>query len=190
MLNYSELKPGKYIVLDGQPYVVMEASFLRMQQRKPVMQTKLKNLINDKTVEKTFQHNDKIEEAEIEIREVKYLYSHRGEFWFCEKDDASKRFMIEEELVAVYADLMKPNMLVGVVVFNDKIIGVKLPIKIELKVIEAPPAIKGNTAQGGTKQVKLETGVIVNTPLFVENGDIILLNTETREYVERVKKGS
>ncbi len=188
MLNYGELKAGKYIVLDNQPYQVMEASFLRMQQRRPVMQTKLKNLATDKTVEKTFQQSDKIKEAEIMTKEIKYLYSHRGEFWFSEKDDSSKRFEIEEVLVADYADLMKPNATVEAIVFNDKIIGIKLPIKLDLKVTEAPPAIRGDTAQGGVKQIKLETGATITAPLFISEGDIVRINTETKEYVERVEK--
>ena len=196
MLNYNELKPGKYITLDGQPYVVMEFNFLRMQQRKPVAQTKIKNLVTGKTVEKTFQQSDKIWEAEIETKEIKYLYSHRGEFWFSEKDNSSKRFKLEEDLVGHYADLLKPDTVVEAIEFSAKggpasdwnIIGIKLPIKIDLKVVEAPPAIKGDTAQGGTKQVKLETGATITAPLFINEGDIVRVNTETKEYAERVKK--
>ncbi len=192
MLAYSEIKPGTYIVLDGQPYVVVEYKFLRMQQRKPVAQTKIKNLVTGKTIEKTFQQSDKIEEAEIETKEIKYLYSNRGEFWFSEKDDLSKRFKLEESLIGNYADLLKPNSIVEAVIFSvsgeDKIIGIKLPIKIDLKVVEAPPAVKGDTAQGGSKQVVTETGAVITTPLFINEGDIIRINTETKEYVERVKK--
>ncbi|NOY35635.1 MAG: elongation factor P [bacterium] len=188
MLNYNELKPGENIVLDGQPYVVMDYKFLRMQQRKPVAQTKIKNLITGKTIEKTFQQNDKIREAEIGIREIKYLYSNKGELWFCEKDDPSKRFKLEEDLVGAGADLLKPNSIVDAVVFDDKIIGVRLPIKVDLKVADAPPAVKGDTAQGGVKQVTLETGAIITAPMFINEGDIVRINTETKEYVERVKK--
>lgn len=187
MLSYNEIKPGKYIVFEGQPYVVMDFRFLRMQQRKPVVQTKIKNIITGKTVEKTFQPSDKFEEAEIEIKPIKYLYSHRGEHWFSESDNPSARFKLEEPLVLGKLDLMKQNSLVDAILFSDKIIEVRLPVKIELKVIEAPPSTKGNTAQGGTKQVKLETGVTVNTPLFINEGDVVVINTETRDYVERAR---
>lgn len=187
MLAYNELKPGKYIVLNNQPYIVMEFNFLRMQQRKPVAQTKIKNLITGKTIEKTFQQSDKIEEAEIETRPIKYLYSHREEFWFSETDNPSKRFKLDESIIGNYADLLKQNSIIETVIFNNQIIEIKLPIKIELKVIEAPPAIKGNTAQGGTKRVKLETKAIINVPLFINEDDIVRINTETKEYVERVK---
>jgi elongation factor P len=84
------------------------------------------------------------------------------------------------------ADLMKSNLIVDAVVFNNRIIGIKMPVKVELKVVEAPPSTKGNTAQGGTKQVKLETGAAINVPLFIKEGDIIRINTETKQYVERV----
>ncbi|MEK9186603.1 MAG: elongation factor P, partial [Patescibacteria group bacterium] len=187
-LSYNEIKPGKCIVFEGQPYVVMDFKFLRMQQRKPVVQTKIKNIITGKTVEKTFQPSDKFEEAEIETKPIKYLYSNRGESWFCEQDTPSARFKLEEPLVAGKLDLMKQNSLVDGVLFSDKIIEIRLPIKVELKVVEAPPSTKGNTAQGGTKQVKLETGATINTPLFINEGDVIVINTETRDYVERVGK--
>jgi len=186
MLNYNELKPGKYIIIDGQPYLVLEFNFLRMQQRKPVVQTKIKNLINGKIIERNFQQNDKFEEAEIETRPIKYLYNHKQEFWFCAENNPSARFKIEESLIGNSADLMKPNLIVEANIFNDKIIGIKLPVKVGLKVIEAPPATKGNTAQGGTKQVKLETGAMINVPLFIKEGDVIKINTEARQYVERV----
>jgi len=188
MLNYNELKPGAYIVLDGQPYVVMEYHFIRMQQRKPNAQTKIKNLITGKTIEKTFQQTDKLEEAEIETRPIKYLYNHRGEFWFCPENNPAERFKLEKNLVGDYSNLLKPNTLIDAIIFNKQIIGIKMPVKIDLKVVEAPPAVKGNTAQGGTKQVKLETGLSVNVPLFINEGDIIRVNTETKQYTERVEK--
>jgi len=189
MLDYNQLKPGTYIILDGQPYVVTEFKFVRMQQRRPVAQTKIKSLITGNVIEKTFQQSDKIEEAELETRQVKYLYSHRNEIWFCEVNNPAARFNLPESAVGDYVDMMKPNSIVDALVFNDQIIKIKIPIKIELKVVEAPPSTKGNTAQGGTKQVKLETGAIINVPLFINEGDVVRINTETREYIERVEKG-
>ena len=195
MLNYNDLKPGTFMVFEGQPYVVMEFHFLRMQQRKPVVQTKIRNIITGKTVEKTFQPSDKFEEAEIETKPIKYLYSNKparrgggGEHWFCEKDNPSARFKLEESVVPAFIDLLKTNSLVDAKLFNEKIIGLEPPVKVELKVVEAPPSVKGNTAQGGNKQVKVETGAMINTPLFVNEGDIIVINTETRQYVERANK--
>ncbi len=178
--------------MDDHPYLVMEFHFLRMQQRKPVAQTKIKNLITGKTIEKTFQQTDKFEEADIKTRPIKFLYSNRGEFWFCPEKNPSARFKLEELLIESNGDLMKQDSIVDALVFShkgkEKIIGVKLPVKIELKVVEAPPSTKGNTAQGGNKQVKLETGAMINAPLFINEGDIISINTQSREYVERTEK--
>lgn len=188
MLNYNDLKPGTFMVFEGQPYVVVEFHFLRMQQRKPVVQTKIRNIITGKTVEKTFQPSDKFDEAEIEIKPIKYLYSNKGEYWFCEKDNPAERFKLEENIVINFIDLIKTNTLVSAKIFDEKIIGIEPPIKVELKVVEAPPSTKGNTAQGGNKQVKVETGAMINTPLFVNEGDVIVINTETRQYVERAGK--
>lgn len=188
MINYNELKPGVIFTLDGQPYQVMEFGFMRMQQRKPVAQTKIKNLITGKTISRNFQHTDSFEEANINYKTVKFLYNHRDKYIFCEEDNPGQRFEISEEQVSTMGPYLKPNSPVEVVEFNDKIISVNLPIKMDFKVTEAPPNIKGNTAQGGVKAVKIETGAMVNAPLFVEAGDIIRINTETGDYVERVGK--
>jgi len=189
MLSYSDLRPGVFFVLDGQPYEVLEFSFLRMQQRKPVAQTKIKNLISGKIISRNFQPNETFEEAQINYKDVKFLYSHREKFVFCEKNNPSQRFEINQEQIGDLSKFLKPNGEVEVIEYEGKIINVDLPIKMELKVIEAPPSIKGNTAQGGTKAVKLETGAMINAPLFIEEGDIIRVNTQTGDYVERVEKG-
>jgi len=189
MLAYNELKRGALFILDGEPHEVLEYEFLRMQQRKPVAKTKIKNLINGKITERNFHQNETFEEADIAKEEVKYLYHHRGEFWFSKKDDPSARFKLSESQIGLAAQFLKQNSLVTALKFNDQIIGIKPPIKIDLIVKEAPPSIKGDTAQGGTKVVVLETGAKVSVPLFINANDVIRVNTETGEYVERVTKG-
>jgi len=188
MLSYSELKPGVLIVLDGQPIEVLESEFLRMQQRQPVMKTKLKNLISGKIVERSFQPSDSLEQAEIERFPVKFLYSHKEEFWFCESSDPKNRFILKSETIGDRDKFLKPNLEISAVKFGDKIISVDLPIKIDYKVIEAPPAIRGDTAQGGTKVIILETGAKISAPLFINEGDIVRVNTQTEQYVERIEK--
>lgn len=188
MLEYNEIKPKKVILLDGEPYTVLDSHVFRMQQRKPVNQTKLRHLITGKVTERSFHQSESVHEAEITTRKVKYLYSHRGEFMFSEEKDPGKRFPLSEDLLGNGAKFLKANTLVDAVEFDEKIIGINLPIKMELKVTEAPPGIKGDTAQGGTKQVVLETGAAINAPLFINEGDVIRVNTETGEYVERADK--
>jgi elongation factor P len=189
MISYNNLRPGVIFLLDGQPYQVLEFNFLRMQQRKPVAQTKIKNLISGKIISRNFQPSETFEEAEVIYRQVKFLYSHKDKFVFCEPNDPSKRFELEQEQIGNMKLYLKPNNSIDVMEFNDKIININLPIKMDFKVIEAPPGIKGNTAQGGVKAVKIETGAMVNVPLFVDSGDIVRINTETGDYVERVDKG-
>lgn len=186
MLEYNEIVERKYIVLDGAPYEVIDSHVFRKQQRKPVNATKLKNLITGKVAEVSFHVSEKVEEAEIDKKDVKFLYANKGEYWFCEVDDPSKRFKIEEEMIGMGAKFMKANSIISLLMFKEKIIGVKLPIKVDLKVTEAHDATKGNTAQGATKEVKVETGASVYVPMFIKEGEVIRINTETGDYVERV----
>lgn len=186
MLEYSEIVERKFIILDGAPYEVITSHVFRKQQRKPVNATKLRNVITGKITERSFHQSEKVEEAEIIAREIKYLYNNKGEHWFSEIDDLSKRFKLDADMVGAQGKFLKQNSIVKALVFNENIIGLKLPIKVELKVTEAPPSVKGDTVTGGTKQITLETGAVINAPLFVNEGDIIKVNTETEEYAERV----
>lgn len=188
MIGMNDLKVGTFFILEGQPFEVLYSQHLKMQQRRPVMQTKIKNLLTGKMIEKNFQQSDYFEEADIQKKEVKFLYSHRDEFWFSEVNDPTKRFKLGQEIIGESAGFLKPGTIIASLLFNNQIINIGLPVKMDFKVIEAPPTIRGNTAQGGTKQIKLETGALINTPLFIEEGDIIRVNTQTNEYAERVEK--
>jgi elongation factor P len=188
MFSYTELKPGIYIIVNNQPFLVLESEFLRMQQRQPVMKTKLKNLISGALIERSFQPSDELEEAKIEKFQAKFLYQHRAEFQFSELENPKNRFILKSEVIGDLEKFLKQNLEITAIKFHDKIISIKLPIKVDYKVTEAPPAIRGDTAQGGTKVVTIETGAKISTPLFINEGDIIRVNTATGEYVERIKK--
>ncbi len=188
MLEYNEILKGRVILLGDEPYEVLDAHVFRKQQRKPVNQTKLRHLITGKVTEQAFHVSEKVPEADLSTQSVKYMYTNKGERWFCAENNPADRFMLSEETIGTGAHFMKPNMIVEALVFDEKIIGVKVPIKMELKVTEAPPAVRGNTAQGGSKVVTLETGATINAPLFINEGDVIRINTETGDYVERVDK--
>jgi len=190
MLSYTDLKKGLLIVYEGQPYEILSADFLRMQQRKAVVQTQIKNLISCKVLDRNFQPSDSFEEAEIESYSAKYLYNHRGEYWFSDESNQKNRFKLSESVMSDGVQFLKANTIVQLIKFKDNVISVKLPIKIDLKVKESPPALRGDTAQGGTKSVELETGAKLNVPLFVNEGDVIKVNTETGQYVERVSKSA
>jgi elongation factor P len=187
LLEYNEITEKKYIVLDGQPFEVISSHVFRKQQRKPVNATKLKNLMTGKVTEYSFHQSEKVEEAEIEEREMKYLYNNRGEWWFSDPENPANRFKVSEEIVGPQGRFLKPNTIVTQYLFKDQPIGFRMPIIAELKVTEAPPNVKGDTATGGQKNITLETGATINVPLFVNQGDTIRINTETGEYRERVK---
>ena len=184
-LAYTDLTKGVLFIMDGAPYEVLETHFLRMQQRKAVVQTKIRNLITGKILDRNFQASDFFEEAEIERKSAMFIYESKGEYWFHEEGNPRNRFALDTELLGNQGRFLKPNTKVMTMVFDDKVIKVDIPIKMEFKVVEAPPAIRGNTAQGGTKQVTIEGGAKVNVPLFINEGETIRINTQTGEYVER-----
>jgi len=188
MLTYFDLRRGVIFSFENEPYEVLEFQQIRKAQDITVAKTKIKNLVSGKITEKNFHQDDVFEEAEVEKKEVKFIYSNRNKFVFCEADNPSKRFDLSGERIGDAAQFLKPNMILTGLKFKDKIINIKLPIKVQLKVIEAPPGVKGNRAQSGTKIVTLETNAKINVPLFIEPDDIIELNTETGEYSRRIEK--
>lgn len=189
LLEYNEIRERKIIIHEGEPCEVMESHVARTQQRKPQNQTKLKSLMTGRTYNATFQGSDMAEEAEIEKRDMKFLYSNRGEFWFADPQDPKNRFKIDEKILGDSVKFFRDNTIVTGLVFDDegeeKIISIQLPIKMEFTVKDAPPSMKGNTASGGGKVVTLENGTNLTTPMFIETGDKIIVNTQTGDYVER-----
>ncbi len=188
-IGVNELKPKTYFIYEGQPYVVIETHHLKMQQRRPTVQVRMRNLINGKLLERNFAQSDVFEPADVERQKVKYLYAHRDQYWFSYEKELSKRFELKSDIIGDSAKFLKTNTIIDAIAFESAIISIELPIKMEFKVVEAPPAIRGDTAQGGVKQVVIETGATINAPLFIEQDDIILVNTETGQYVERANKG-
>lgn len=188
ILSYNEITQKKVIEYNGEPYEVLSSHVFRMQQRKPVNQTKLRHLISGKVTEISFHQSETVPEAEIDHINANYLYTNRGESWFAEEGNPKNRFSFPEDAVADKVKWLIANSSAEVMVYQEKPATIEIPIKMDLKVTEAPPAIKGDTATGGDKRVVLESGASVTTPLFINEGDVIRINTETGEYVERVNK--
>ena len=159
-----------------------------MQQRKPVNQTKLRQLVGGKVVEISFHQNETVTEADVSTMQAQYLYTNKGESWFAEAGNPKNRFSFLEDAVHDKVQWLAPNSLVDVLTYEDKPMTIKIPVKVELEVKDAPPAVKGNTVSGGTKLVTLATGAKVDVPLFINTGDIIRINTDTGIYTERVEK--
>jgi elongation factor P len=185
MLEYNEITLRKYIIFENEPYEVLASHVFRKQQRKPVNATKLRSLITGRIVEHSFHVSDKVSEADISTKKVKYMYTNKGEYWFCDETNPANRFKLDEAVLGPAMKFIKTNSVVDALVFEEKIFGVKLPIKVELKVTEAANAVRGDTAKGGNKMVTLETGATITCPMFIKEGDIVKINTETGEYSER-----
>lgn len=192
LLEYSDIRPRKHIIYNGEPYEVIDSHVARTQQRKPQNQTKLRNLLTGRVIPVSFHAAEKVQEADIVKRAAKYLYkdARKGDLWFCDPKNPSERYQIAADVIGEQVKFLKDNTDVDVKVFEyddeETIIGVALPIKMDFLITEAPPAIKGNTASGGNKFVTIETGAKIAVPLFIEAGEVIRVNTDTSEYVERV----
>ena len=192
MLEYSEIRQGKIIIYEDEPCDVLDNHVARTQMRKPQNQVKLKSLISGRTWNVAFHAAEKVDEAEITKRDVKFLYVNKGEYWFCNPYKPAERFQISEKIIGDTAKYLKANENATALIWDnddeEQIIKISLPVKMEFMIKEAPPSIRGNTANGGGKLATLENGIKVQVPFFVEQGDKIIINTESGEYVERVSK--
>ncbi len=184
-VSYSELSKGTKIILNNQPCQIIECSPMFKGRGSSVLRAKIKNLASGEIFSHTFQSSDSFEEAELERKNLKFIYSHRDNFIFSQENN--KRIFFSEKEVKDIELFLKPNQIVEALIFREKLINLTLPIKIQLKVKEAPPAIKGDRSQAGTKLITLETGGKLTVPLFVKQGDVIEINTERKEYVKRVE---
>lgn len=187
MLSYSEIKRGKIIEYNNEPYKVMFNNVAKKNRNKPTNQTKLKSLISGKNIEVVFHSKDKVNEAVIERNNIKYLYQKGDEVWFSEAENPKERFFLDFKEISEELKFLKQNDIVRGLYFNENFIGIDISPKVELKVKESPDAVKGNTSSGAQKEVILENGLKVFTPLFINEGDILIISTEDGKYSERKK---
>jgi elongation factor P len=184
MLSIKDIKSGKKIIIEGQPFSVLTVQHSKMGRMGAVLRTKLKNLETGALVNKTFQGADKVEEAEVDTKKAQYLYQDGDTFYFMD-NESYEQFELDKKIIGDDAKFLKEGVEVSLLYFDGRIINIELPIKMTFEVVEAPPAVKGNTADGGSKQVTIETGAQITTPLFIKQGDKIKVNTTTGEYAEK-----
>lgn len=184
MYEITDLKPGKAVNLDGEPYIVVSSVFGRKSQSKANMQCKLRNLKTGAVIARNFQGSEKIEEADVGYRRVQYLYND-GEQWTFMDLQSYDQFFLSKEVVGDGAGYLVEGAEVDALMFEDNPIGLHLKSTVDLKVVETTPGVKGDTATGGTKHAKLESGITVNVPLFISEGEMVKVNTETGEYMAR-----
>lgn len=188
ILSYNEITPKKVIIFNDEPCMVLSYHVFRKQQRKPVNITKLKGLKSGRVIENTFHVNETAEEADLETRSITFIFRKGDEYWFHNTGQPSERFALSTDLIGEGGKFIKDRSELQALVYEAEVIGVRIPIKVELKVTEAMEAVKGNTSSGAQKEVTLETGAVVMAPMFINEGDIIAINTEDGQYSERVEK--
>lgn len=185
MLNFNEIKTGRIILLNAEPYVIVKADHHQMGRGGAVLKVKCRNLISGNVLERTFQGAEKAEEAATERKKANFMYKDKDEAFFMD-NESYEQFSLALDELGDKIQFLKEGTDVNVLYFNAKPVSLDLPIKMEFKVTSAPPGIKGNSAGNVNKQIEIETGAIISAPMFIEEGDLIRINTETGEYVERV----
>lgn len=185
MISTNEFRNGSTINLENQLYQIIEFQHVKPGKGGAFVRTKLRNLITGAVLDKTFRAGERVEDAYIEQKKLQYLYSSSDEHHFMDQQTFDQYLLTAEKLGDV-THYLKENMIVTALFYEHKLVGVEPPIFVELKVIEAEPGVRGDTAKGGTKQVRLETGYIIQAPLFIKVDDIVKIDTRTGEYVERV----
>ncbi len=184
MLSIAQLKPGTTIKLDGTPYIVLSAIFSKQARGGGTNNTKLKNILTGSNIQRTFQGSDQLEEAEITYSRAQYLYSMGDEYHFMDSNSFEQFSFTKDDLGDLAYYLIDGND-VDIQNYEGRPIGVRVAPKVVLKVAQTDLGVKGDTASGGRKAATLETGLVVQVPLFVNEGDALRINTDTGEYVER-----
>ncbi|MQF64972.1 elongation factor P [SAR202 cluster bacterium AC-409-J13_OGT_754m] len=185
-LGFGDLRKGLNIEIDGQPFEVLDYQRHKMQQRAPVTRIKVRNLLTGSVTEKTFQaYETSFSPADVESRASQYLYTD-AVFYFFMDHETYDQYELSKDQIGSNTDFLKEEITIDITFYNGKIIGIKLPTFVDLVVSHSPPGLKGDSAQGGTKPATLETGLNVNVPLFVQEGNVVKIDTRNSQYVERV----
>ena len=185
MISTAELRKGATIEMDGKLYSILDYSHIKTGRGSAQVRLKLRDVRSGGTIEHTVQSGTKFQRAVVERREMQYLYGD-DQFYYFMNTESFEQIPVTADKVGDAAKYLKENDLCEVVLFGEEVIGVELPMTVELTVVETDPGFKGDTATGGTKPAKTETGLVVNVPLFVEEGTKIRVNTDSGAYIERV----
>ena len=186
MYDSSDLRKGLKVEIDGDPHIVMQFEFVKPGKGRALYKCKLKNMITGSLFDRTFRSGDKFIEANLEEHEMEYLYSDGESYCFMNTSTYAQEFLTEDQ-VGESKDFLKENTVCNVLFFDGRTIGISLPNFVELKIVKADPWVKGDTASGDSKPATLETGYILQVPPFVEEGEVVRIDTRTGQYVERVK---
>ncbi|MCR4427599.1 MAG: elongation factor P [Firmicutes bacterium] len=185
MISTNDFRTGQTIEWDGSVWVVVDFQHVKPGKGAAFVRARLKNVITGNVIETTFRAGEKLPKAQIDYRDMQFLYESGGEYFFMDQT-SFEQISLSQEVLGDSIKYLKENMVIGVQFYNGAPIGVELPNFVELVIIETDPGLRGDTASGGTKPAKLETGAVVQVPLFVQQGDKIRVDTRTHQYLERV----
>ena len=189
MPRYStnQFKNGLKFMLNGQPCTILQHEFHKPGKGQAVMRVKLRNLLTNNVLDKTFKTGESVDAADIQEAQMQYLYKDSDTWCFMHTDETFEQVFVDKQAIADSLDWLKEEQMYTVLFWNNNPISVTPPNTVELKVVEAPPGVKGDTASGGSKPAILETGVTINVPLFVNANDIVKVNTQSKTYLARAK---
>lgn len=185
MISTNDFHTGLTIELDGDIYMVIDFQHVKPGKGSAFVRSKLKNLRSGSTTERTFRAGEKVPRALIERKEMEYLYASGEEYIFMDTE-SYEQISLSRETLGDNLKYLKENMHLNILLFKGEILGLELPNSVELKVVETEPGFKGDTAAGGSKPAKLETGLVVQVPFFINEGDVLRIDTRTGAYLERV----
>ncbi|HHY61705.1 MAG TPA: elongation factor P [Armatimonadota bacterium] len=185
MISTNDFRTGLTIEWDGGVWTVVDFQHVKPGKGAAFVRAKLKNVITGAVIENTFRAGEKLPKAQIEYREMQFLYESGGQYFLMDQNTYDQ-ISLSQDVLADAIQYLKENMIIGVQFYEGSPIGIELPNFVELEIVETDPGLRGDTASGGTKPAKLETGAVVQVPLFVQTGDKIRVDTRTNQYLERV----
>ncbi|HWC51367.1 MAG TPA: elongation factor P [Nitrospira sp.] len=186
MISTTDFRGGVRLMVDGEPFYIVEFQHVKPGKGGAFVRTKLKSYLSGNVLDRTFRSGERFEEPDLEERDMQFLYATGDDYTFMDTE-TYEQLTFEKKQLGANADLLKENMTAKILIFEHKPIDVELPIFIELKVVDAEPGVRGDTASGGTKPAVVETGATIKVPLYLEVGTVIKIDTRTRAYVERVR---
>ncbi len=186
VLSAGDLRKGLKLEIDGDPYIIVDFSFTKPGKGQALYRCRLRNMINGTQFDRTYRSGDKFNEADLQDQEMEFLYREGKQYCFMNTSSYEQVYLAEEQ-VGDAVNYLTENLVVDMLFFQGRPIGLTFPNFVELKVTQADPGIKGDTASGATKPVTMETGLVLQVPLFIEEGEMLRLDTRTGAYVERVK---
>jgi len=186
LLSTSDFRNGLKIEIEGEPYAIVEFQHVKPGKGGAFVRTKLKSIKAGSVIDRTFRSGEKFDEPNLEEKEMQYLYASEGQYNFMDNKNYEQIALTEEQL-GESRKYIKENMNVKILFYNEKPLGVEVPMFVELKIVKTDPGVRGDTATGGAKPATLETGAVIKVPLFMNEGEKIKIDTRTGEYIERVK---